>query len=155
VFRGFLDHTNQLKFVSDRRSEKATQILTQPWGEVCWYFPNSREQFRLSGDLTLVGENSSDIALHTAREQQWQALSDAARSQFAWPDPGKPKANAPAFDLSSPDPLQPLPNFCLLLLNPLQVDHLELRGNPQNRCLYRQESTDTGEAQWLVQATNP
>ncbi|MCA1991428.1 MAG: pyridoxamine 5'-phosphate oxidase family protein, partial [Coleofasciculus sp. S288] len=49
VFRGFLDSTNQLKIITDTRSQKAEQIDHQPWGEVCWYFPKTREQFRLLG----------------------------------------------------------------------------------------------------------
>lgn len=154
VFRGFLDDTNQLKFVTDRRSDKAEQIPHQPWGELCWYFPKTREQFRLAGGLTLVGEDFANATLLKAREQQWQDLSDAARSQFAWPHPSKPKADASAFALPAPNPTQPLSDFCLLLLDPVQVDHLELRGDPQNRCLYQQHKTDAGE-EWRIEAVNP
>lgn len=154
VFRGFWDDTNQLKFVTDSRSDKISQIPTQPWGEVCWYFPKTREQFRLLGCLTLVDAEFADSTLLQARTQQWQDLSDAARSQFAWPHPSQPKAEADAFSLPAPDALHPLPNFCLLLLNPTQVDHLELRGEPQNRYLYRQEKTG-GEVNWSVQSVNP
>ncbi|MFM7406931.1 MAG: pyridoxamine 5'-phosphate oxidase family protein, partial [Cuspidothrix sp.] len=46
VFRGFLEDTNQLKFITDIRSQKAEQISKQPAAEICWYFPNTREQFR-------------------------------------------------------------------------------------------------------------
>lgn len=160
VFRGFLDNTNQLKFVTDRRSDKAEQIPHHPWGEICWYFPKTREQFRLFGSLTLIDENSTDAALSKARTQQWQELSDSARSQFAWPHPSKPKADASAFNLPAPDALTPLFNFCLLLLNPTQVDHLELRGDPQNRCLYQQVSqpeskSGLDDTNWSVQNVNP
>jgi PPOX class probable FMN-dependent enzyme len=58
VFRGFLDDTNQLKFITDIRSEKAEQILKQSAAEVCWYFPNTREQFRISGELILISADS-------------------------------------------------------------------------------------------------
>lgn len=151
VFRGFLEPA-QLKFITDVRSEKIGQIAAQPWGELCWYFPNSREQFRLSGALTLVQSACTDPDLTNARQSQWQDLSDAARQQFAWPEPGQSRIEAAAFDLAPPDPTQPLPNFCLLLLHPTQVDHLELRGEPQNRCLYQyQPATD----EWLLQTVNP
>ncbi|MEO8891182.1 MAG: pyridoxamine 5'-phosphate oxidase family protein, partial [Coleofasciculaceae cyanobacterium] len=53
VFRGFLDETDQLKMITDFRSAKVEQIQQQVWGEACWYFPKTREQFRLSGKLTL------------------------------------------------------------------------------------------------------
>ncbi|HEY9663119.1 MAG TPA: pyridoxamine 5'-phosphate oxidase family protein, partial [Allocoleopsis sp.] len=92
VFRGFLDNTNQLKFITDARSEKAEQIAAHPWGEVCWYFPNTREQFRISGKLTLVGHKFSNKALLKARQLQWQEISDSARSQFTWATPGKPRS---------------------------------------------------------------
>ncbi|RMF69155.1 MAG: pyridoxamine 5'-phosphate oxidase, partial [Cyanobacteria bacterium J069] len=91
VFRGFLDPTNQLKFITDTRSAKPEQIAHQTWAEVCWYFPKSREQFRLLGPLTLIDGTCVEANLLQARQQQWQSLSDAARLQFAWPDPGQPR----------------------------------------------------------------
>ena len=36
-----------------------------PWAEIAWYFPDTREQFRLLGRLTVVGAAATD-----AREQQ-------------------------------------------------------------------------------------
>ncbi|MEH2071376.1 MAG: Npun_F5749 family FMN-dependent PPOX-type flavoprotein [Nostoc sp.] len=152
VFRDFLEETNQLKFVIDSRSAKADQIQQQPWAEICWYFPNTREQFRIAGCLTLVGNDDSHEDLQPARISIWQELSDAARLQFAWPDPGKARVNeAQAFEPPAPDPVQPLPNFCLLLLDPVQVDHLELRGEPQNRRLYGRNENQ----EWFCEEINP
>ena len=155
VFRGFLDDTNQLKFITDDRSEKVTQIAVQPWGEVCWYFPKTREQFRLLGNLVVVRENYPDPNLLSVRERQWQEISDAARSQFTWADPAQPRSNASAFSLPAPDPSNPLPNFCLLLLDPIQVDHLELRGEPQNRYLYSRRDDAIESDRWVMQEVNP
>lgn len=151
VFRGFLDPTDQLKLIVDDRSEKIEQIARQPWAEACWYFPKSREQFRLSGTLKLVAADSPDVDLAKARQAQWQDLSDNARIQFAWADPGQPRAEASAFDPPPPDPEQPLSNFCLLLLAPVQVDHLQLRGEPQNRTLYQCGP----DQQWTIASINP
>ncbi|MFN6564399.1 MAG: Npun_F5749 family FMN-dependent PPOX-type flavoprotein [Nostoc sp. ChiSLP01] len=152
VFRGFLEETNQLKFITDSRSAKADQIQQQPWAEACWYFPNTREQFRLAGCLTLVGNDDSHEDLQPARISIWQELSDAARLQFAWPHPGKPRVQElQAFEPPAPDPLQPVPNFCLLLLDPVQVDHLELRGEPQNRRLYHCDENK----EWFCEEINP
>jgi pyridoxamine 5'-phosphate oxidase len=151
VFRGFLGDSNQLQFITDARSEKIGQIEHQFWGEVCWYFPNTREQFRLLGTLTLVAADSADETLRQARQQLWQNLSDAARIQFAWSDPGKPRSAADDFNPPAPDAIDPLPNFRLLLLEPTEVDHLELRGDPQNRHHYLQDE----QSQWLVQSINP
>ncbi|BAY27067.1 pyridoxamine 5'-phosphate oxidase-related FMN-binding protein [Calothrix sp. NIES-2100] len=153
VFRGFLPETNQLKFITDSRSEKAEQIQHQPWGEVCWYFPKTREQFRINGGLTLVESDDSQPDLASARISTWQELSDAARLQFNWPHPGKPrnKNEQAAFSPPPPDRDRPLVNFCLLLLEPLQVDHLELRGEPQNRIFYYRDD----QKAWSVTEINP
>lgn len=152
VFRGFLGDSDQLKIITDSRSQKAEQINYQSWGEVCWYFPNTREQFRLAGQLILVGADYSEPLLQDARQMTWQDLSDAARLQFSWPHPGEPREeDNGAFSPPSPDPKQPPSNFCLLLLDPVQVEHLELRGEPQNRWLYQKKSSHD----WLKQAVNP
>jgi len=151
VFRVFLEDSNQLKIITESRSQKAEQIIKQSWGEICWYFPTTREQFRLSGQLTLVGVGHPDVALQEARQRTWQELSDSARIQFAWPHPGEVREEDAEFSPPLPDPVKPLANFCLLLLEPVQVDHLELRGDPQNRWLYQQNSA----GEWLKQAVNP
>jgi pyridoxamine 5'-phosphate oxidase len=151
VFRGFLDQTNQLKFVTDARSQKLDQIDRCPWAEVCWYFPKTREQFRLQGHLTLVTDTHLDPELAVARIQAWADLSDAARSQFAWPHPGHPRGdNLSQFNPSPPAVDRPISDFCLLLLDPLTVDHLELRGDPHNRRLYQCQHDG-----WSVQEINP
>jgi PPOX class probable FMN-dependent enzyme len=150
VFRGFLEETNQLKFVTDARSEKVNQIDYSAWGEICWYFTKTREQFRLMGQLTLVNERYPDPALSKARQSSWQELSDSARTQFAWDYPGKLRFGDEGFNVPPPDPTLPLPHFCLMLLEPEQVDHLELRGNPQNRWLYLREGQN-----WSIQEVNP
>jgi PPOX class probable FMN-dependent enzyme len=128
------------------------EIQQQPWAEACWYFPNTREQFRFAGSLILVSDDNSHPTLKPARITSWQELSDAGRLQFAWPDPGKRRVEEKAaFTPPPPNPNQPLPNFCLLLLEPVQVDHLELRGEPQNRWLYLRDDNHT----WSSQEINP
>lgn len=151
VFRGFLEDTDQLKFVIDVRSQKVAEIAYQPWAEACWYFVETREQFRITGCLTLVTTDELDSTLQQTRVTTWQQLSDATRLQFTWPYPGKPRADPSAFEQSPPNPVEPLPDFCLLLLEPIQVDRLELSGEPQNRWLYYLES----DRSWSNQAINP
>lgn len=156
VFRGFLGETNQIKIITDFRSQKASQIRDHPQGEICWYFPKSREQFRFRGSLTLVTANyasdqavnssAEELNLQTARQQLWRHISEPARSQFLWDNPGELLRNneltneaiLPNFaaHVEAPDSLNPVDNFCLLLFDPFQVDHLELRTNPQSRHIY-------------------
>ena len=151
VFRGFWGETNQLKIITDSRSQKFAEIQQQPWGEICWYFPKTREQFRLAGEIILVDSNYSEIELQTARKSMWQEMSDNARVQFAWAEPGEKRANMEAFSPALPDTIEPLDNFCLLLFDPEQLDHLQLRGEPQNRWLYTRDGTGS----WKVLEVNP
>lgn len=133
VVRGFLPGSNQLRFVTDRRSEKIEQ---SDRAELCWYFPKTREQFRITGQLHLVDRNCSDQKRLKARQIIWHELSDSGRLSFLWPAPGQPRSAPEAFQIDPPDDRQPVDHFCLLLLEPMSVDHLELRGEPQTRTLY-------------------
>jgi pyridoxamine 5'-phosphate oxidase len=151
VFRGFLEDSNQLQIITDSRSEKIAQIERYPWTEACWYFTKTREQFRLLGKLTVVEVDYPDENLQKARRLVWQSLSDAARSQFAWPTPGQPRNPDLAFSDSSPSSDEPLENFCLLLLDSERVEHLELRGQPQNRWRYFLDESQG----WSVEQINP
>ncbi len=153
VFRGFRAATDQLMIVTDARSEKIHHLAHHPWAEACWYFSESREQFRLFGSLVVVDQATTDPHLQPARQQAWQQLSATARAQFAWPPPGQPREPQPeAFSAEPPDPATPRTNFCLLLLDPQRVDWLELRGEPQNRCCYRKGDPSGG---WQQQQVNP
>ena len=152
VFRGFLeDEQSSLKIITDLRSAKIEEIEHQSVAEICWYFTKTREQFRINGNLRLVTARETDSELQKARKITWHNLSDAARSQFAWAAPGQPVADKSAFDVAPLDPKVPLDNFCLLLLIPKRVDHLQLKGDPQQRCIYRLEKDNT----WSSQFVNP
>mgnify|MGYP001078053727 CR=1 FL=1 len=149
VVRGFVGDTNTLEFITDRRSAKVAQIHHQPWGELCWYFPETREQFRLAGPLQLIDDSTEDVFAQTARCQRWQSLSPRSRQPFTWPPPGQPRQG----DLPQDLPLGTTPpaHFCLLWLHPQRVEHLELRGHPQNRYCYQMAANQT----WTVQEVNP
>lgn len=151
VFRGFLPHSNQLQMITDFRSQKVNQILSNSAGEVCWYLPKTREQFRIFGQLKSVTNSDSDVELKTARQTIWKSLSDSAKCQFYWPEPRQLRSDAMAFNPPEPIPLDPPDHFTLLLLEPQEVEHLELRGTPQNRTLYSYHL----EQGWLTEIVNP
>ena len=152
VFRGFLDSTNWLQFIIDTRSEKYTHLQQKPYGEICWYFTKTREQFRIAGNLILVTVRESNPNLKKARKTMWQNISDSARLLFIWANPGEVRDRSPeAFSSEPPPATEPVNNFCLLLLEPKKVDILELRGNPQNRYLYILNSDNT----WDITEINP
>ena len=152
VFRGFLKYSNQIQIITDSRSEKVAQIAQQPRGEICWYFTKTKEQFRISGSLLVIDAHNSNPTLMDARQAMWQKISDNARSQFDWPTPGAPRTDdLTLFTLTTDSAPEPVDNFCLLLFNPETVDHLQLRTEPQNRCLYQRQSN----GDWIVQFINP
>ena len=151
VFRGFVEGTDLLIFTADDRSRKVEQVGRAPWAEACWYFPDSREQFRLLGRSSVVRGGHPDHSLAEARLDTWRALSDAARLTFEWPEPGGIRADAAVFAVDPPDLEHPAPHFSLLLLSPVEVDHLELRGTPQDRWSY----TSSEGSDWTVRAINP
>jgi PPOX class probable FMN-dependent enzyme len=149
VFRGFLNESNSIKIVTDTRSQKFAHLQNNPQAEICWYFSKTREQFRIRGKIDLVTQ--ADENLNKLREEAWQKLSKNAKEQFLWPHPGKPVTDNLPPVASSFSEEKPVANFCLLLLNPQRVDHLELKSNPHNRCLYSLNS----ENQWLIDQVNP
>jgi PPOX class probable FMN-dependent enzyme len=152
VFRGFVEQTNQLKMITDRRSEKIDHLTQNNRAEIAWYFTKTREQFRLAGSVETVTGQSITSIFSEERQRTWQKISDSARVQFVWPDPAIARtSDLDKFSPSAPDPDHPADNFVLLVFNPVEVDHLELRGNPQNRWLYHQNS----EGNWQKTEVNP
>lgn len=158
VFRGFLENTNYLQIVTDKRSQKYEDLKINPVAEVCWYFTKTREQFRIRGTVTIVEELVNDsnvgqeeIGLYLeARQKAWENLSDNGKEQFFWPTPGKQREKKWDWGDWQSEIINPPANFCLLLLQPLWVDHLQLRGNPQNRYIYSLK-----EGVWEWQEVNP
>ncbi|TVP70501.1 MAG: pyridoxamine 5'-phosphate oxidase [Leptolyngbya sp. LCM1.Bin17] len=150
VFRGFA--LGQITFVTDQRSAKVADMAANPWGQACWYFTQTREQFRLTGLLELVTDTESAGDRQPVRHTTWQALSDNAKRQFYWPQPGAVRdLDAPLDITDAVDPQVPPKSFSLGLLQPTLVDHLELRGNPQNRTQYA--CLDDGT--WHTTVINP
>lgn len=49
------------------RSKKVEEVKTSKWGEVAWYFEDTREQYRLSGSITIVGHDHPDQNLVKVR----------------------------------------------------------------------------------------
>jgi PPOX class probable FMN-dependent enzyme len=133
VFRGFQHDSAQLIFTIDARSRKADELERAPWCELCWYFPVTHEQYRISGPTKIIRHDEGDAGLRDARRDVWSKLDEPVRVSFTWPAPGKPRESRLPFPIIHPDPNTPLSHFCLLILDPQEVDMLELSGNPQNR----------------------
>ncbi|KAF5835036.1 hypothetical protein DUNSADRAFT_8039 [Dunaliella salina] len=130
VFRGFLEGTNDIQLVSDIRYNKVAEAARNPAAEVAWYFTDSREQYRLSGLLTMVGPDHENQALQDARAAVWRGMSDKARAQYLWPAPGAPKTGKEEMPQQPPPAADqpPLPTFCLSVLSVKEVDYYETNG---------------------------
>ncbi|MDJ1184929.1 Npun_F5749 family FMN-dependent PPOX-type flavoprotein [Roseofilum casamattae] len=151
VFRGFVPNSDRLKIATDGRSAKIADLRHCPNVEVCWYFSLTREQFRISGSIAIVTEDNSNPAWQQERIQLWQNLSAASRQQFARPECGALRSPDWEFDRDAPDPDYPLPHFYLLLLEPKEVERLDLQLNPPPRDRYLWQPGGS----WTHQSVNP
>ena len=171
VQRGLFQYQNNsvLKFITDQRSNKVEQIKHQPAGELVWWFMKSSEQYRISGTLSLIGNDATDAELLAVRKQTWGELRDTAREQFYWEQPGVPLDEEPLNEekdseieattstLNIPKGgrgedgkvLPPPDTFLMMLLQPTKVDYLRLTDN--NRIVFEKD----GEQGWTKQSVNP
>mmetsp|Transcript_11551 Transcript_11551/g.17483 ORF Transcript_11551/g.17483 Transcript_11551/m.17483 type:complete len:349 (-) Transcript_11551:322-1368(-) len=162
-----------MKMITDKRSNKfqevtmpASNLTSNPQqkgtcssrnsAEMVWWFSKSSEQYRIRGQLKFVGADETEPYLLQSRKEQWGNLSDMAREQFYWEDPGltystssTEKENAgdsggdggdggdghgegtiPAGGRDEHGKVLPAPdNFLLMLLYPTRCDYLRLTDN--------------------------
>lgn len=146
VFRGFHGEDN-LKMITDMRSEKASQISANNACEICYWFNKTSEQYRIDGTIHLVDSSEQNEELQAARVNQWKALRDQAREQFYWDAPGPypvedtlglgpsaaPAVTAPGIPVGGRSCdgtiLDPPDAFALMLLHPQRVKYLRLTDN--------------------------
>ena len=157
VYRGFLGETAKVTVVTDLRSSKVQELARNAAGEFAWYFPESREQFRIAGDLTVVTKDSS--SMQKERLDAWGRMSPNGRAQFLWPEPGFPQLDENAnkqtkqtFEVdeaATRDAKNAAENFCLVVMDVNEVDHLSLRSNRR----YVHVRDENGE--WGVTEVNP
>jgi PPOX class probable FMN-dependent enzyme len=162
VFRGFLDNSDLLQFAVDSRSEKLAHIQANPQAQVCWYFGKTREQFRIAGSLIPIldpqgiqGDVGEQEEHHRRdRERLWSQMSERGRLLWYWPAPKGSQAEPSAYITQLPaEAVDPPANFVLLLLDPVEVDHLQLKGDltyPQLRQVFSRMGS-----QWQHRSVNP
>ena len=171
VHRGILNYQNNsiFKFITDQRSQKVAQIQHRNKGEMVWWFLKSSEQYRISGDLMLVGTDSNNAELLAVRKQMWGELRDTAREQFYWDQPGIPLNEKEQEQEPEPEPedstevknypvggrgedgkvLPPPDTFLMMLLQPTTVDYLRLTDN--TRVVFAK----TLDEKWTQSEVNP
>ncbi|MBT0586427.1 pyridoxamine 5'-phosphate oxidase family protein [Alteromonas oceanisediminis] len=134
VFRGF-DESSRVLVITDTRTAKWSALKKDPKAAICWYFTDTREQYRLSGKATLVAHDSEE---HNALlTRYWHDLSNAAKCQFLWGTPGERRDDGNSLRVSAETiPDLPPSHFCLLAIDINHADYLNLRGDPQQRIRY-------------------
>jgi hypothetical protein len=162
-----------MKMITDRRSNKVGELMHENStgkAEMVWWFGKSSEQYRIHGTAQFIGDSFDEFPLRPgfvdssgdesaamqfyaqARVQQWGNLSDSAREQFFWKQPGVPleeMAVVPTGGRDNDGKVVPVPpDFLLMLLLPLRVDYLRLTDN------YRQIDTSEG-GNWVQKRVNP
>lgn len=166
VFRGFQDMSSSsnivcndkpcvMKMITDHRSNKVTEATTGNSScEMVWWFGKSSEQYRIRGELKFVGNGQFELddELASVRKQQWGNLSDMAREQFFWKEPGLAYSGESTVPEGGRDDdgkvLPPPDSFLLMLLFPNRVDYLRLGDN------FRQIDQLKGE-EWKTSRVNP
>lgn len=151
VFRDFLDDSNCLLFITDIRSEKIDQLAQNAEAELCWYFTKTREQFRIGGTIDVIAADAPNAAHVAVRDGLWERLSEKSKQQFVWPQPGNPRVAEGYEFVEGLDERATPDTFAVLIFNPDAVDHLELKGDPQNRYQYWQ----LDDRDWKTQEVNP
>lgn len=167
-----------MKMITDLRSNKVSEVESlknkEKNGntvEMVWWFPKSSEQYRVRGRLQFIG-NGGPLNTENAKEsnhkdyfigerkQQWGNLSDMAREQFYWDEPGLPYCTTKGHDQGVPPGgrdeegrVFPVPDsFVLMLLYPTKIDYLKLGEN------YKQVDEwkwNGDESQWEQLRMNP
>ena len=128
VFRGFSLSEASFFIITDARSEKVKELAQCPDVEVSWYFTQTREQFRLQCSA-VTHSHGTDADLH--RDALWKGLSDAAKAQFFWPEPGLPSGEGQSLEITT----HPPETFVVIECSPQRVDHLVLRQNTATHAL--------------------
>jgi hypothetical protein len=165
-------------FTTDRRSEKMQHLRAQPMGELCWWFPMQKEQFRITAHCTLVDSSHPSAALQQLRTALWKASPDWLQRSFSNPPPGQPvgiKAEDRAGgEEESGDVSGMSAEFVVVVLWPVACDYLRLpvtvvdnsrplhresRLQPQKeqqRWLHtRHSGSSTAAVHWTVTQVNP
>lgn len=143
-------------------------LASGPWAHVAWYFPETREQYRILGKVTVVTKSTADEKLARARVSAWKCMSDPGRQQFTWPTPGLPRGlplgpgteeegggEKQEFSAAAPSKDDPVADpFCLCCIHVEEVDHLDLKKNERWRYV-AVTSGGEGDISWIEENVNP
>eukprot|EP00898_Chlorokybus_atmophyticus_P003151 jgi/Chlat1/3837/Chrsp26S03975 len=158
VQRGYFGDSDRLAFVTDLRTEKIKELRHNPWVTACYYLPDTREQFRFEGKMSIIGPDAEDqrlrqASINSARIDLWGRMSDNTRTQFAWPHPGLERTQNELHEGPAPPADEPPTDvFGVLTLDVESVDYLSLR---QNRRHKWRMAVEGDSSTWTKTEVNP
>ena len=144
VFRGW-SAAGELELLTDVRSDKPSELLSQPRVELCWLFRKAREQFRLRGTAVLVSAEQEPEALL----DHWQRLTASGRMVWAWPSPGEPFHSVGPWPQEVADHEPVSPHLLIMRIALDRVEQLDLKPHPHLRRCWELRSG------WREQRLNP
>ncbi|KAJ7962604.1 Pyridoxine/pyridoxamine 5'-phosphate oxidase 2 [Quillaja saponaria] len=121
VFRGFQDNSDKIQINTDGHTRKIEELKHCPFAEICWYFTDTWEQFRINGRIDIINGSNPDSLKLQQREKSWFA--------------------------------GPVDAFYLLVLDPDQIDYLNLKSN--QRLTFNSRLSASGEKSWTSERINP
>ncbi|KAH7514827.1 hypothetical protein FEM48_Zijuj11G0131800 [Ziziphus jujuba var. spinosa] len=144
LFRGFQDGSDRIEIDADSRSHKIEELKHCPFAEICWYFADSLEQFRIKGTIEIIDESSPDPVNLQQREKSWFARSPRTKMLFL--DSGHSYLEPPPKDAFPELCGGPVAAYCILVLHPEQVDYMN--GKSNQRQVFTLDQNANGDKCW-------
>lgn len=126
-----VEEDERIVVCTDVRSRKIKELNQHPVAELCWWFPASKEQYRIRGKVEIINQSHSNATMQTLRHDVWSKLTPPSRSQFDQAAPGtilksEAKSDLDKYESQTPSGDRVSDNFALLILTPQQVDYVYL-----------------------------
>ena len=117
-FKGIFNN-NQIKIITELKTKKVEEINNDEHCQTCWYFPISREQYRISCTAKLVTATNQESSLIEERKATWNKLSDERRKSYF----NDSNVNLNMNEKNKIDNTTISENFVLILLKPYEIDY--------------------------------
>lgn len=108
VFRGF--YNDAIKISCNINSNKIKEIAHNDTVQICWYFPISREQFRITCKSEVVTSKSIGENNLLERNNLWNSLTETSKEEFI--------INSDMKSSSNPTEL-----FVMIILKPIDAEY--------------------------------
>lgn len=126
VYRGL--KRDSIVIYTDKESTKYQELKKNENVEICWYFRESREQYRIRGSARIYdGVDETETELEEYREDCWSRMSQSAKELYLQVIGFLPNAEpVQACQWNQEKDLLAKKRFVLLLITPSQVEYLDL-----------------------------